>query len=143
MGICGLKCCENCGMRQDCGDCEACHGHPFGGNCIAAEAIRKGGVESFKALEKRLVDAFNALDIPGLKIDHLNLLNGSYVNMAYPLPNGTTVQFLNDNDVYLGNQIERPATNRCYGILTDGAFLLVVSYGCDGINPKLELFKQL
>lgn len=42
-----------------------------------------------------------------LEITDLFLLSGAYVNLEYPLFNGTTVKFLNDNDVYLGNQIEK------------------------------------
>ena len=49
----------------------------------------------------------------------LNLLTGSYVNLPYPLANGSTVQFLKDNDIYLGNQVEQADSDRCYGVVAN------------------------
>lgn len=49
-------------------------------------------------------------------VEDLNLLKGAYVNLEYPLANGTTVKFLNDKDIYLGNQVEKQDSERCYGI---------------------------
>lgn len=60
-----------------------------------------------------LIAEFNALGIPGLQVDDLNLLIGSYVNLEYPLPNGQSVKLLEDNRVYWGNQIEIPGNERC------------------------------
>lgn len=93
-------------------------------------------------LKQQLTEEINALGIDGLIVDDLNLLPGAYVNLEYPLPNGTTVKFLNDNDVYLGNQIERKDSERCYGVVADGMFILVCEYGCNGANPEIVLYKR-
>ena len=34
--LCGLNCCTSCPRLADSGGCEACGGHPFGGECAAA-----------------------------------------------------------------------------------------------------------
>ena len=39
------------------------------------------------------------------RVEKLNALVGSYVNLEYPLPNGAKVKLLDDNVTYLGNQI--------------------------------------
>ena len=62
--------------------------------------------------------------------------------MAYQLPNGETVKFLNDNDVYLGNQIEKQNSERCYGVVASEEFILVCEYGCNGINPEIVLYAK-
>ena len=64
------------------------------------------------------------------------------VNLAYPLPGGQAAQFLQDNRVYWGNQIEVPGSERCYGVVADETFLLVCRYGCEGRDPELVLYKK-
>ena len=88
------------------------------------------------------VQRLNALGIPGLQVNDLNLLNGYYVNLEYPLANGTTAKFLKDNDVYFGAQIERENNERCYGVVANREFLLACEYGCGGAAPELLLFKK-
>ena len=34
MNYCGSDCCKDCGRVVECGDCEKCGGHPFGGSCV-------------------------------------------------------------------------------------------------------------
>ena len=68
--------------------------------------------------------------------------NGAYVNLEYPLSNGTTVKFLNDKDVYLGNQIERTNSERCYGVVANEDFILVCEYGCNGADPEIVMYKH-
>lgn len=114
---------------------EKCSGHPFGGSCIAERN------KNFDELKKNLINEINALCINGLEIKDLFLLNGAYVNLVYPLYNRTTVRFLNDNDVYLGNQIERVNSERCYGVVANEYFILVSEYGCNGAAPKIILYK--
>ena len=75
-------------------------------------------------------------------VNDLNLLTGAYVNLAYPLANGTAVRFLNDKDIYLGNQIERQDCERCYGVVADETFILVCEYGCNGADPQIVLYKR-
>jgi hypothetical protein len=64
-----------------------------------------------------LISEFNALGIKGLEVRELNLLNGFFVNLEYPLFNGQHVKFLEDNNVYFGNQIEIPGSDRRYGLV--------------------------
>ena len=142
MAICGIDCCRECGRLNECGGCEACGGRPFGGDCVAAQAILAEGFEGFAALKNALVAEINAFGIPGLRVDDLNLLNGDYVNLEYPLANGTTARFLKDNDVYVGTQVEREDGERCYGVVANRGFLLVCEYGCGGEDPALVLYRR-
>ena len=136
MTYCGGNCCEKCSRFSMCGGCEKCAGHPFGGSCIAERN------RDFSELKQQLTEEINALGIDGLIVDDLNLLTGAYVNLAYPLSNGTTVKFLNDKDIYLGNQMERQDSERCYGVVADETFILVCEYGCNGANPEIVLYKR-
>lgn len=140
--ICGMDCCSKCKRKNDCGGCIKTEGHPFGGQCIAAEYIKKGGFEAFLDLKNTLINEFNSLGIKDLQITDLNLLNGFYVNLEYQLTNGQSVKFLEDNNVYLGNQIEIPESDRCYGIIADDKFLLVCEYKCNGDNPQIVCYKR-
>ncbi|MBR6084497.1 MAG: hypothetical protein IKP61_02640 [Spirochaetales bacterium] len=121
---------------MECGGCEQCQGHPFGGSCVAERN------KDFTSLKRRLIDEINALGIEGLAVSDLNLLNGSYVNLSYPLANGSAVQFLKDNDIYFGNQVERADSDRCYGIVADEDFILICEYCCNGSDPEIVLYKR-
>ena len=103
-----------------------------------------GGGEKFEELKKQLIDEFNALHIAGMpKVEKLNALVGSYVNLEYRLPNGRTVKFLDDDTTYLGNQLECEfGGDRCFGILANMDFLLVCTYGEGGKDPELILYKK-
>ena len=136
MTYCGNDCCKECSRLSECGGCENCKGHPFGGSCIAER------VKDFQKLKELLISEINNLDIEMPEINDLYLLNGSYVNLEYPLVNGTSVKFLNDNDVYLGNQIEKEASERCYGVVANEEFILVCEYGCDGDAPEIVMYKR-
>ena len=142
ISICGVDCCGECGRKDDCGGCVKTDGHPFGGTCIAAECIKRGGFEAFQNLKKVLIAEFNALGIQDLQIKDLNLLNGFYINLEYPLPNGQSVKLLEDNNVYLGNQIELPGSDRCYGVAADDNYLLVCEYGSGGVEPQIIVYKK-
>ena len=100
-----------------------------------------GKFESFK---KQLIDEINALQIEGMpKLITLNALVGQYVNLAYPLPSGVSVKFLNDQTTYLGNQLECEFdAERCFGVLANMDFIMVSTYGRDGADPKLILYKK-
>lgn len=106
-----------------------------------AELSDNGQFEQFKS---QLIDEINALHIEGLpKLEKLNALIGKYVNLDYPLPNGKTVKFLNDEKTYLGNQLECEfGGDRCFGILADMSFILICTYEKDGKNPELVLYKK-
>ncbi|MBR4077618.1 MAG: helix-turn-helix domain-containing protein [Oscillospiraceae bacterium] len=103
-----------------------------------------GGEEMLQAFKQQLIEEFNALCIDGMpKVESLNVLPGSFINLAYSLPNGDTVQFLNDNASYLGNQL--PCLfggERCFGIAANMDFLLVCTYEAEGKNPELVLYKH-
>ena len=120
----------------ECGGCEQCQGHPFGGSCVAERN------KDFPSLKHRLIDEINAFGIEGLAVADLNLLTGFYVNLSYPLANGSTVQFLKDNDIYLGNQVEQADSDRCYGIVANEDFILICEYGCNGSDPEIVLCKR-
>lgn len=142
--ICGLDCgcCQECDSRKDCGGCVETNGHPFGGSCIAAELVQSKGIEALAAFKANLIDEFNALGIKGLQVKDLNLLPGFYINLEYPFPSGQSVKLLEDTRVYFGNQIEKPESERCYGIAADYTHLLVCEYGCGGADPQIVVFKR-
>ncbi len=142
MEFCGGNCCANCPKAVSCGGCEACNGQPFGGLCVAAEIVKRGGREALAAATQAVVAEVNALGIPGLEISQLYLLSGSYVNLEYQLPGGQLVKFLNDKNVYWGNQIEREGSDRCYGLVADEDFILVCEYGCEGSCPEVIVYKK-
>ena len=98
----------------------------------------------FEAFKRQLIQEINALQIEGMpKLEKLNALVGRYVNLAYRLPNGSTVKFLEDGKTYLGNQMESEfGGNRCFGVVADMDFLLVCTYEKDGVNPELVLYKK-
>ena len=140
--ICGSDCCDQCGRRDDCGGCVPTEGRPFGGECVAAKCIRAGSTAALEELKAALISEINGLGIEGLRVDDLNLLNGFFVNLEYPLANGTAVKFLRDENVYFGNQIERAGSERCFGVVADETMLLVCEYGCMGEDPVLLCYKK-
>ncbi len=142
MAICGGDCCSECTRKNECGGCEQCGGHPFGGVCIAAECVNRGGFEEFDKNKKKVIEDVNSLGIQNLQIEDLNLLNGFYVNLEYELPNGSKVKLLEDNNVYWGNQIEIQGSDRCYGIVADDEYLLVCQYGCNGDKPEIIEYRK-
>ena len=103
-----------------------------------------GGEERFDEFKKQLIDEFNALNVAGLpKVDSLNVLSGSFINLEYTLPNGATVKFLDDNATYLGNQLPCEfGGDRCFGIAANMEFLLVCTYEENGDNPELVIYKK-
>ena len=104
-----------------------------------------GGKEKFEAFKQQLICEFNTLlSIKGLpKVDNLNVLPGSFVNLEYRLPNGQSVKFLDDEATYLGSQLECEfGGDRCFGIVANMDFLLVCTYEKDGENPELVIYKK-
>lgn len=104
-----------------------------------------GGKDKFQEFKAQLIHEFNTLlSIKGLpNVDNLNVLPGSYINLAYKLPSGETVKFLDDRATYLGNQLECAfGGDRCFGIAANMDFLLVCSYEENGENPELVVYKK-
>ena len=103
-----------------------------------------GGEAEFEEFKKELIDEFNALNIEGLpRVENLNVLSGSFVNLEYTLPNGIIIKFLDDNATYLGNQLPcQFGGNRCFDIVANTSFLLVCTYEAEGKNPELVVYKK-
>ena len=98
----------------------------------------------FEAFKAQLIEEINALHIEGMpKVEKLNALVGSYVNLAYPLPGGMTAKFLNDQTTYLGTQLEPEfGGDRCFGVLANMDFILICTYAEGGADPELILYKK-
>ena len=106
------------------------------------EELSDGG--QFEAFKKQLIHEINDLQIDGMpKVEKLNALVGSYVNLSYRLPNGSHVKFLDDGTTYLGNQLESEFDgSRCFGVLANMDFILICTYEEGGNNPELVLYKK-
>ena len=146
--LCGADC-SNCGYGKanNCKGCSNTNGCPFGRQCFIAKYILTGGKENYNLFKKQLIDEINDLNIPGMpKIEDLTPLNGCFVNLNYPLPNGSSVKFLEDDDFYLGIQVESEFNDgeiiRCFGVVANMNFILVSEYGQNGSNPELIVYKK-
>lgn len=144
--ICGADC-KNCeyGKKSKCKGCAESNGCPFGTQCFIAKYIQTGTVKQYESFKKTLIDEFNALNISGMpRITELYPLNGAFVNIEYPLPSGKCVKLLNDNAVYLGNQVccefDDGEGERCFGLVAAPEFLLVSEYGENCENPEIVAF---
>lgn len=146
--ICGADC-SNCGYgkSKNCKGCKNTNGCPFGKQCFIAKYILTGGKENYEQFKNQLINEINSLNIPGMpEITSLNALNGSFVNLAYPMPNGNSIQLLDDNDIYLGNQVKCEFNDgdeiRCFGVVANMDFILVSEYGQNGDNPEIIVYKK-
>ena len=140
--ICGIDC-GGCFMKEHCKGCAETDGRPFGGECIVAECHRSGGAPCLEACKKQLIEEFNALNIPDMpKVTELCALCGSYINSEYTLSNGRKIRLLDDAKIYLGYQLEKDGSDRCYGLAADSEYLLVCEYGCNGADPEIIVYKK-
>lgn len=146
--ICGADC-DNCGYGKNngCMGCTESKGCPFGKKCFIAQYINTGGIDSYNLFKKKLIEEFNALNIPGMpEINELFPLNGAFVNLAYPMPSGSAVKLLDDKEIYLGNQVECEFNDgeliRCYGLVAGMDFLLVCEYGANCTDPEIVVYKK-
>ena len=140
--FCGTEC-SSCNFRLDCFGCIESCGKPFGEECFVAALCGKNPAE-FQIFKQKLIAAINALNISEMGvITELYALRGSFVNIEYTLPGGQKTTFLHDNKIYLGNQIPKGNTGRCYGIAADEHCLLISEYGKNGTDAELVLFKRL
>ena len=98
----------------------------------------------FEAFKQRLIEEINDLHVEGMpKLERLNALVGSYVNLEYRLPGGQKVKFLDDSTTYLGNQLPSEfGGDRCFGVLANMEFILICTYDAEGANPALVLYKK-
>lgn len=146
--ICGADC-TNCGFgkNNNCKGCEESCGRPFGKRCFIHNYIKTGGMESYELFKKQLIDEFNSLNISGMPaLNELYSINGSYVNLAYPMPNGHKLKLLDDKEIYLCNQAECEFNDgeivKCFGVAAGMDFLLVAEYGENCANPELLVYKK-
>lgn len=139
--LCGADC-ANCEMNKACMGCIASNGCPFGTQCFIVKYIQTGGMGNYEQFKQQLISEFNGLGLPGMpKITELYALVGNFVNLEYPLPSGQKAKLLDENSVYLGNQVEI-GDGRCYGLIAAPEFLLVGEYGENGTDPEIVLFKR-
>ena len=147
--ICGLDC-GKCKLKDICNGCTETEGNPFGGTCIVAECCknRKGDdcgdfSKNICQLKRQLIAEFNALGIEDMKeVTDLYALKGSFVNLEYNLPSGQTIKFWDDNKIYLGNQLCKKNSDRCYGLTADENYLLVCEYGENGTDAEIVVYKR-
>ncbi len=97
--------------------------------------------------KEHLVPEFNALHIEGMyEITELYALNGAYVNLAYPIPNGYELKLLDDNEIYLGTQVECEFNDgsftKCFGLVAEMDFLLISEYGANCSESQLIVYKK-
>lgn len=76
------------------------------------------------------------------EITVLHALKGSYINLEYPLLNGKNVKLLDDNKIYLGSQIHKKGSSRCYGIVADEKYLIVCEYGEFGQDAEIVVYQK-
>ena len=134
-------------VNKKCEGCKKTNGCPFGKKCFIANYIDVGGKKEYEKFKKQLIDEINSLNIEGMsKIDELYALHGSFVNLEYTLPNGNKVKYLQDDDIYLGTQVENifndKELKRCFGIVANMSFILVSEYEENGLNPEIVLYKR-
>lgn len=146
--FCGVDC-NKCEYNKNklCKGCVETKGCPFGKQCFIAKYIMIGGMEKYDELKRMLIDEFNSLNICGMpKITNLIPLNGGLVNLKYRLPNKKEIQFLEDDNIYLGTQVECKFNEeddvRYFGLVASLDFLLVCEYGINTENPELIIYKK-
>lgn len=147
--ICGIDCAE-CEYKDNCAGCRETKGCPSGSECVIAACCRNKGLDSCGecsdlpcGLKAPLIAEFNSLGIEDMaKVTELYTLSGSYINLKYKLPSGESVKLLDDNKIYLGNQIEKKNSTRCYGLAAGESFLLVCEYGANGSDAEIVIYKR-
>ena len=146
--ICGANCADcGFGKNNNCKGCAESKGCPFGKECFIYKYIKLGGIEKYNELKQTLIGEFNNLSVPGMpKIEDLYPINGSYVNIAYPMPSGYEVKLLDDKEIYLCNQVECEFNDgeliKCFGLVAGMDFLLVAEYGENCADPELVIYKK-
>ncbi|MCI8618572.1 MAG: DUF3795 domain-containing protein [Oscillospiraceae bacterium] len=139
--ICGIDC-TKCEWKQDCAGCAKTNGQPFGKACVIAAHCQQGET-ALHEWKQMILAAIRELRIQDMEeITELHGLKGSFVNLAYGLPSGQTVKFWDDDKIYLGNQLHKKDSDRCYGVVADESYLLVAEYGCCGVDAEIVVFKR-
>lgn len=95
-------------------------------------------------MEQTLLKIIKNLGIPEFQaFTSLNLMDGRYLNIECTLPNGQKAKILDDNKQYYAKQIDIAGSDRCYGVAADETFVAVYTYGCNGENAELVLWKKI
>ncbi len=147
--ICGVDC-TKCEQKDICGGCVATNGRPFNSECVVALCCQNKGHENCGKcsdipckLKEKLIAEFNTLGIKDMEeVTRLNAINGFYINLEYTLPSGQVVKMWDDKKIYLGNQIRKKGSTRCYGLAADEKHLMVSEYGDAGSDAKVVVFKS-
>lgn len=142
--VCGANCAE-CLYKENCRGCTETNGCPFGKQCYIAKYMLVGGMENYRKFKKCLIDEINALHVDGMEtVTELYPLVGRYVNLEYPIPGGT-VKFLTDDEIYLGAQVKNmfdESGKTCFGVIARENFILICTYGENGTNPEIVIYKR-
>lgn len=139
--ICGIDC-TKCELSNTCSGCSKTNGRPFGKECVVATCCEQGA-EALCEFKEKLIAAFQALNIEDMEeVTDLNALKGSFINIEYTLPNGERIKLWDDNKIYLGNQLHKKDSERCYGIAADEKYLMVAEYGDYGTDAEIVVFKR-
>lgn len=100
------------------------------------------GIDS-EEFKKKLIEEFNELGIEDMdEVTELNTLPGAFINLEYTLPSGQVVKLWDDNRTYLGNELCKKDSDRCYGIAADENYLMVCEYGNEGADAEIVIFKR-
>ena len=139
--ICGADC-TKCEFTKTCAGCAETDGAPFGKPCLVAGCCRKGE-NALQELKDKLIAAFNGLGIQDMPpVTELYALKDSVINIEYTLPTGQIVKFWDDDKIYLGYQIPKQGSDRCYGIVADEQYLMVSEYSGYGADAEIVEFKR-
>lgn len=147
--ICGADC-SGCPSKDICGGCIKTKGRPFKKECLVAACCLNKGQEkcsecrdSVCGIKYDAIIEFNALGIKDMpQVTELNELRGNFINLEYTLENGEKIKLLDDDKIYLANQICKEGSERCYGLAADKDYLLVCEYGEMGTNPEIIIYKK-
>ena len=126
--VCGCNCEECGGMSSGCKGCTA-----ISDNCIVALCCKNLG-------HKGCEECHGECELKGRLINEFN--SGDYINLEYTLPSGQRTKLLDDSKIYLGNQMCKIGSDRCYGLAADRNFLLVCEYGEQGADAEIVVFKR-
>lgn len=145
--ICGADC-NACMLKNSCLGCVETGGHPFGKECMIAACAKEKVQDNCAActscsLREELIVQFNALGIADMEeLTALYALKGAFINMTYKLPGGQPARFWDDDQIYLGSQLCKKGSDRCYGLAADKNYLMVCEYGMDDSDAEIVVFKK-
>lgn len=94
-------------------------------------------------MKEQLIREFNSLCIADMaEVTELHELKGDFINLECRLPNGQTAKILDDDKVYLGAELCKQGSMRCYGLAADECQIIVYEYGDGGSDAELVVWKR-